>query len=203
MNELLPPNRTQFEKNLEKVTAKNSALPVAINSLSRIDQAPLEFLPYLAWQYSVDRWDNTWQPTLKRTLIKKAFRQHQIKGTSAAVRTVLSQFGYTCKFIEWFNQTPQGVPGTFDLELDINGREMSEEVFNEAKRLIEDAKPISRHLTNLKIKTQPFGKVFCAVMQHTAILTTVQPQQDASYTQNYMATAQHLAVLTTTYSRES
>ncbi|WP_269915417.1 phage tail protein I [Acinetobacter sp. HY1485] len=202
MTTLLPPNRTKFEYKLEQVTAKNTLLPVQIKSISTIDKVPNSFLPFLAWQYSVDRWENSWQPSLQRTLIKKAFRQHQIKGTCAAVRTVLSQFGYSCKFNEWFNQKPQGVPGTFELELDLNGRELTEETFNEAKRLIEDAKPASRHLTNLKVKIQPFGKVFCAAIQHSAILTTVSPLPEIQQLPTYTATVQHFSVLTTTYSRE-
>lgn len=202
MSELLPPNSTVFERNLEKITSRNCALPLNIKALSKIDDTPIEFLPFLAWQYSVDRWDNTWKPSLKRTLIKKAFRQHQIKGTQAAVKTVLTQFGYNCKFTEWFNQNPIGEAGTFELELSLNGREFSQEIFNETKQLIEDAKPKSRHLTNLKIQIQPFGEMFCAAMQHTAILTIVKPIEEPLYAQSYSATAQHVAVLTTIYSRD-
>ena len=75
MSKLLPPNSTKFERNVTDVTSKNTDLPVDIKTLSSIDQAPDQFLSFLAWQYSVDSWDPDWQPSLQRQLIKKSFRQ--------------------------------------------------------------------------------------------------------------------------------
>lgn len=165
MSKLLPPNSTDFEKNVVEVTAKNTALPVQIRTLSSIDTAPDQFLSFLAWQYSVDSWDTDWQPSIQRTLIKKSFRQHQIKGTITAIREVLNQFGYTAKFVEWWQTSPQGTPGTFTLELTLNGLEMSESVYQELNRLIADAKPVSRYLTNLTININPYcqPRIACAV----------------------------------------
>lgn len=173
MSKLLPPNRTTFERNVTTVAAKNTELAVAIKSLASIDDAPDQFLSFLAWQYSVDSWDTSWQPSLQRQLIKKSFKQHQHKGTRAAIRQVLSQFGYTAVFEEWYESDPMGIPGTFVLTLDLNGRELSEEVYQEVNRLIADAKPASRHLTNLTINVQPIVTPYYAVGCHAAETVTL------------------------------
>ena len=120
MNQLLPPNSTLFERNISTITAKNSDLQVKIADIVRVDDIKADFLPFLAWQYSVDSWDNSWQPSLQRELIKQSFRQHQIKGTIAAIRQVLGLFGYTANFTEWWQTNPQGQAGTFTLELELH-----------------------------------------------------------------------------------
>jgi len=161
MSQLLPPNSTRFERNVTEVTAQNCALPVEIKSLASIDQAPDPFLSFLAWQYSVDSWDTNWQPSLQRQLIKKSFRQHQIKGTRQ------------CIFQEWFETNPVGTPGTFTLELDLNGLELNEATYAEVNRLVKDAKPASRHLTNLVINVQPVCIPRVAIGTHGAETVTI------------------------------
>ncbi|MFW2077501.1 phage tail protein I [Acinetobacter sp. ULE_I010] len=173
MSQLLPPNSTKFDRNITTVAAKNTELAVAIKTLSSIDQAPDQFLSFLAWQYSVDSWDTDWQPSLQRALIKKSFRQHQIKGTRTAVREVLAQFGYECTFQEWFEVSPNLIPGTFTLELELNGRELTEEIYLEVNRLIKDAKPASRHLTNLTINVLPICIPRIAIGCHGAETVTI------------------------------
>ena len=173
MSKLLPPNSTKFERNLTDVAAKNTDLAVEIKTLSSIDQAPDQFLSFLAWQYSVDSWDTEWQPSLQRQLIKKSFRQHQIKGTRTAVREVLAQFGYSCVFQEWFETNPIGTPGTFTLTLELNGLELTDSTYAEVNRLVKDAKPASRHLTNLIINVQPLCITRVAVGTHSGETVTI------------------------------
>jgi len=173
MSKLLPPNSTKFERNLTDVAAKNTNLAVEIKTLSSIDQAPDQFLSFLAWQYSVDSWDTEWQPSLQRQLIKKSFRQHQIKGTRTAVREVLAQFGYSCVFQEWFETKPIGTPGTFTLTLELNGLELTDATYAEVNRLVKDAKPASRHLTNLIINVQPLCIPRVAVGTHSGETVTI------------------------------
>lgn len=173
MSKLLPPNSTKFERNLTDVAAKNTDLAVEIKTLSSIDQAPDQFLSFLAWQYSVDSWDTEWQPSLQRQLIKKSFRQHQIKGTRTAVREVLAQFGYSCVFQEWFETNPIGTPGTFTLTLELNGLELTDSTYAEVNRLVKDAKPASRHLTNLIINVQPLCIPRVAVGTHSGETVTI------------------------------
>ncbi len=173
MSQLLPPNSTIFERNVSKIASRNSTLPVEIASIARIDDVADGFLPFLAWQYSVDSWDNQWQPSPQRSLVKKSLRQHQFKGTIAAVRQVLEQFGYSATFTEWYQTAPQGVAGSFTLEVELNGREMSEAIYAELNRLIKDAKPASRHLANMTILVRPICTPRAACGVHSADITTI------------------------------
>ncbi len=68
---------------------------------------PVSFLPYLAWAFSVDRWDEGWTESVKRQVVKDAFYIHQHKGTTSAVRRVVEPFGFLIRIIEWW-QTGAG-----------------------------------------------------------------------------------------------
>lgn len=154
MKSLLPPNSTQLERNLTEVC--NDAFELSsIRIIKDIDLVPQQFLPFIAYQKSVDYWDDSWQDALKRQVIKDAKEQHKIKGTAAAIKQALEPFGYEVKLIEWFNQSPIGTPGTFALELDLIGRELNAEVFYEVNRLIYESKAASRHVSNLQITSNP------------------------------------------------
>lgn len=176
MTSLLPNSSTPLEKNVCSVTQKATELAVSIRSLASINNAPDAFLSLLAWQNSVDYWDTTWQPSLQRQLIKKSFRQHQIKGTVSAVRQVLEQFGYSATFVEWWQTDPIGEPGTFALVLDLNGVELTEATYDEVNRLVKDAKPASRYISNLTINVQPVCIGRIASFVHAGDYSTVYPQ---------------------------
>lgn len=175
-NPLLPYASTGFEHRVTDAMADNTRLAVQIDTLTQVDDAPDEFLSFLAWQYSVDSWDTAWQPSLQRALIKKSFRQHQIKGTITAIREILEKFGYEAKFTEWWQATPPLPAGSFTLELSTAGNELSEAVYLELNRLINDAKPVSRHLTNLQITISPKATLYLGVAVHMGDETIIYPQ---------------------------
>lgn len=162
-NHLLPYASTDFEHHLTDELSHNSDLPVQIALINQIDEVGADFLSFLAWQYSVDSWNNDWQPSLQRELIKQSFHQHQIKGTIAAIRQILHKFGYEATFTEWWQANPPLPAGSFTLELSTAGLELSESVYLELNRLINDAKPVSRHLTNLRINLTPRADVYLGV----------------------------------------
>lgn len=168
MKSLLPPNHTALE---EKITiVGGDAFDLAsIMVIKNIDQVPPQFLSFLAHQKSVDYWDENWQDTLKRQVIKDAKEQHKIKGTTAAIKRALEPFGYEVKLIEWFQVNPNLTPGTFDLELDMIGKELSQEVFWEVNRLVKDAKAASRVLGNLKITSNPILNIYNILVHQTAL----------------------------------
>lgn len=177
LNHLLPPNATQFERKITDALADNTRLDVNIDTLNRIDDVGDDFLSVLAWQYSVDSWDDDWQSPLKRALIKKSFANHQLKGTKAAVRQILADFGYEAKFIEWWEAEPNLPAGSFTLELATAGRELTEEVYAELNRLVNDAKPVSRHLANLAITLTPRSDVYLAVAVQAADEIVIYPKE--------------------------
>lgn len=175
MKSLLPPNSTQLERNLTAV-GKQAFDLASIRIIKDIDQVPPQFLPFIAYQKSVDYWDNNWQDSIKREVIKSSKLQHKIKGTAAAIKRALEPFGYEVTLIEWFKAEPNLTPGTFNLELDLIGKSLNQEVFNEVNRLVSDAKSAARHLGNLTITTNPVLSIHNILVHQTALTFSSLPR---------------------------
>ena len=109
-------------------------------------------------------------------MIKNSREQHRIKGTAAAIKRALEPFGYEVKLIEWFQAVPNLIPGTFNLELDLIGKSLNQEVYNEINRLVSDAKAASRHLTNLTITTNPILTIRNILVHQTAFTFSSEPK---------------------------
>lgn len=123
MNNLLPPNATVLERRLAQANAGISNIPVDIGSLMDPDEIPLPFLPWLAWHMGVDTWKDYWPEEVKRARVKAAIRIARKKGTAEAVRDVCASFGANVAMLEWFEKTPKGKPGTFEIVMTVGGRD--------------------------------------------------------------------------------
>ncbi|EPJ1876984.1 phage tail protein I [Klebsiella pneumoniae] len=126
-----------------------SDLSVPLRDLWNPWRCPVKFLPYLAWAFSVDRWEETWSETVKRQAVSDAFWIHQRKGTVAAVRRVIETLGYSMTLQEWWEVADPA--GTFRLEVDLNDIGITESMIKELERIIGDAKPVSRHISQLTL----------------------------------------------------
>ena len=175
MNTLLPPNSTSLEKKIAESGQAAFKLE-SIKVIRDVATVPAQFLSFIAYQNSVDYWDENWQDSLKRQVILDSKNQHKLKGTVAAIKRALVPFGYEVKLIEWFQATPNLTPGTFNLELDLIGKSLDEEVYNEVNRLVSDAKAASRHLANLTITTNPILTIRNILVLQTANTFTSEPQ---------------------------
>lgn len=168
----LPPNTTPLERALARACAALADTPVPLRLLWNPDRCPVDLLPFLAWSFSVDRWDDTWPETIKRGTIKAARYIHQHKGTIAAVRGVVESLGYIIKISEWWQTEPRGPRGTFALEVGVLDSGITDDMFLEMERLIDDAKPLSRHLTGLRIHLETRGQInVCAYAQFGEAVT--------------------------------
>ena len=132
---------------------------VPLRDLYNADTCPLHLLPHLAWAWSVDRWDYRWTEATKRAAIKASYYIHAHKGTIGALRRVVEPLGYLIEIVEWFNEVPLGVPGTFALKVGVLDTGITEEMYQELERLIDDAKPVARHLTGLAINLESRGSL--------------------------------------------
>jgi len=149
MKSLLPINSTQLEQAIEAASADRTVIP--LRSLYNPTTCPVHLLPHLAWAWSVDRWDDRWTEAAKRNAIRASFYIHSRKGTIGALRRVVEPLGYLLEVIEWWQTVPEGPPATFALRIGVLDTGITEEMFSELERLIDDAKPVSRHLTGLDI----------------------------------------------------
>ncbi|MAO49635.1 MAG: phage tail protein I [Pusillimonas sp.] len=177
---LLPSNSTRLERNLAKAGADVELIDATvIVKVTRVDDAPVDFLPYLAWEVSVDRWSEAWTEETKRRVIKESFYVHKRKGTIASLRRVVEPFGYLLKVVEWFTEDPPAPRGTFKLDIGVNNQGITEEVYLELERLIADTKPLSRHMIGLNITLLTRGAYYFAaatVLGDTTIVYPPDPQ---------------------------
>lgn len=155
MRSLLPLNSTPLERGIEAAFAETTLIP--LRTLYNPDTCPVHLLPHLAWAWSVDRWDPEWPEPVKRAAIKASFYIHKHKGTIGALRRVVEPLGYLIEVLEWWQTVPEGVPGTFALKVGVLDTGITEEMYLELERLIDDAKPVSRQLTGLAISLETQG----------------------------------------------
>jgi phage tail P2-like protein len=161
MTSLLPSNSTQLERALEAAFYERTIIP--LRTLYNAQTCPVHLLPHLAWAWSVDRWDHRWSEATKRSAIAASYYIHARKGTIGALRRVVEPLGYLVEVIEWFETVPKGEPGTFALKVGVLDTGITEEMYQELDRLIDDAKPVSRKLTGLAISLETQGALNIAV----------------------------------------
>jgi len=156
---LLPPNATAWEKNLARIMSTFTSTDIPIRSLWDPDTCPVNLLPYLAWAFSVDRWDSSWTEAQKRQAIKDAYYLHSLKGTVAAVKRAVSQYGATADITEWWEE--DGVPGTFRLEIGIPDTGIDHDTISAIKRMVNLSRPVSRHISDMTFIEEATVTTWC------------------------------------------
>ncbi|EIV9541570.1 phage tail protein I, partial [Klebsiella pneumoniae] len=174
-NSLLPPSSGNWLRHTEAGTARLSAITVALRTLWTPTDCPVDLLPYLAWALSVDRWDKNWPAERKIVAIQKSYWLHRRKGTRAAVRRVVEDMGFSATFAEWFEAGD--APGTFRLEVDINEVGLTPKTLSELNRLIDDAKPVSRHISQMNITSVTLGPVYVGTSLGCGEIISVYPEE--------------------------
>lgn len=173
MNSLLPKGSSALERRLAEACGDISTVPVPLRELWNPDTCPEHLLPWLAWSFSVDRWDEAWSEAVKRQVVRDAYFIHRQKGTIAAVRRVVEPFGFLIRVIEWWQSGE--TPGTFRLDIGVQDQGITEETYQELERLIAGAKPVSRHLVGLSINLQTTGSVITGAASYQGDELTVYP----------------------------
>ncbi|HGM6743418.1 TPA: phage tail protein I [Serratia marcescens] len=174
MNSLLPPGSSQLERRAAEACAGISDLSVPLRDLWNPARCPVKFLPYLAWAFSVDRWDEKWTAAEKRKAVTDAFYIHRRKGTVAAIRRVIEAMGFSMSIAEWWEVADPR--GTFRLTIDVNDVGITDEIVKELDRLIGDAKPVSRHIAGIVIATRTTGIISIGATVTHGDIITIYPQ---------------------------
>lgn len=146
---LLPPNASPFETAIEDAVTTH-AVPVPLRSLWDPQTCPESLLPWLAWSVSVDNWDATWPVEVRRAVVANAIRVQRNKGSVASVRTAIAAFGANMALREWWQNSPHGTRGTFDVVLSIAdqaGAAPTAQFVDSVIAEIDRTKPLSRHFT--------------------------------------------------------
>ncbi|WP_375581758.1 phage tail protein I [Marinobacter adhaerens] len=174
---LLPSNATPLERAAAEALAEIQRVPIPLRTLWNPKTCPAKLLPYLAWAFSVDRWDPAWTEPEKRDVIAASFFVHKKKGTISALRRVVEPLGYLLEITEWWQTVPLGTPGTFALKIGVLNTGITDSIYQELERLIDEAKPVSRHITGLDLAGESAGRFYFGMATYDGDVTAVMPYQ--------------------------
>ncbi|WP_315807486.1 phage tail protein I [Pseudomonas sp. C9-3] len=161
---LLPHNSSALERALGQVGAHATDLPVILRSLWNPETCPLNLLPWLAWAWSVDDWDDAWTERQKRDTVAQALAVQRIKGTTGAVKRALGALGMPVRIQEWFNQTPAGQPYTFRLLLDVDQSPLTKTDLGRLLDVVNSTKNLRSHLETLLLTVSSLATTRVAVV---------------------------------------
>lgn len=179
MSKLLPPNSTKFEMNFESAFSRVSNIEVNIRSFNDPLNAPVEVLPWLAWERSVDVWNKDWTEIQKRQVIQTSLKNHSIKGTIGSLDGALNSLGFPIVVQEWFNMVPQGKPYTFNIFIKTSQNNISKFDFKELTKVVRTYKNLRSHF----LEYHSFLKVLRVFTQQRPLLlakklSSLRPQVD-------------------------
>lgn len=114
---LLPPDATLRERALADVDGRLDEIDTGLIARAKSPaEAPAAYLPYLAWERSVDVYDPAWPDEVKRAVIEAAPIVHRYKGTRYAVEAALAALRVDATITEWWQEVPRGTPYTFRVQ---------------------------------------------------------------------------------------
>lgn len=148
--DLLPPNAAPGVRSMAASVARISDVPVSLRQLWNPYTCPIALLPWLAWALSIDTWKSYWPEAVKRERVAQAIAIQRKKGTADSVRQVVQSFGGAVQLREWWQQSPTGVPHTFELWLTLTGAggvEATAEYVDDVIAEVVNTKPVRSHFT--------------------------------------------------------
>lgn len=174
---LLPGNASPLERAAAEALAEIQRVPVPLRQLWNPHTCPAHLLPYLAWAFSVDRWDPAWSNAAKREVIATSFYVHRKKGTIAALRRVVEPLGYLLEVTEWWQLEPMGEPGTFALRIGVLETGITDAMYLELTRLVDDAKPLTRHVIGMDLLGESRGRFYVGAATYDGDVTAIYPYE--------------------------
>jgi len=156
---LLPPSsvsaeRAQEQATTEPVQALNTSM---VRWVKNPDECPQHLLPWLAWEFAVDFWEDSWSEADKRQVIKDAAYVHQHRGTAGAVRRALGSVSLPTTVVEWWEDTPRKDPYTFRIEV-YSQQAIDEALYSRIRRQVEKAKNLRSQLSTIDVIADLGGK---------------------------------------------
>ncbi len=149
---LLPPGALKEERSIEQ-TGSEQIMALDTDMVRKVknpDTCPSHLLPWLAWEFAVDFWDDSWTEEEKRQVIRDAAYVHQHKGTAGAVRRSLGAVSLPTTVVEWWEETPRREPYTFRVEV-YSQQEIDDVLYSRIRRQVEKAKNLRSQLSSIDV----------------------------------------------------
>ena len=187
MTSLLPTNATQLELDIERelIDAQASALPVPV--VWDPARCPVALLPYLAWSFAVDVWDDAWPEARKRQVIASAVYVHRRRGTVGAIRRALEALDLGVTISRWFEHG--GDPYTLRAEVEIEDRPLTAGEIALITDTIIRTKAARSWLESLRVFLTARGSAFVAAAPASGVDMLVGPPPLEEEAVSYVACA--------------
>lgn len=131
--------------------------------MSRIDYLAEDVVDLLAWQMHIDWYDSAADITIKRQLVKSAYRIHRHRGTPAAVEEVIQIYFGDGYVQEWFEYG--GDPYRFKVVT--SNPSVTAELANQFISVLNSAKNTRSHLETILIALSGEMNLYFAGIVHT------------------------------------
>ena len=176
-NALLPPNATQFEKDLAESAAGISNIDLTdISNLYNPDLCPADLLRWLAYSLQVDYWNVDWTETIKRAYLKQHLESRRIRGTAGSLKKALAALNMDITVIEWWQADPPTAPGTFTVEVDLLDEGIGADTQAEIDRIITLHKNVRSQLTVINVYQPVAGDAYAGGVLQDSEEITIYPQ---------------------------
>lgn len=152
----------------------------------RIDSVPDEVLPFLIREFSIEEFvEPGMTPAMIRRLLKGSYELHASKGFVFGVRRGWRMLGIdVVSWVQWFQTTPKGAPGTHKITVRVSeeiisgeGVALSERVQRALARMAEGMKRKSQDLA-IRVKVDGPSvpvKVGLYLLSRLTLRTTIDP----------------------------
>lgn len=121
----------------------------AFKNLANPEICEAKYLPFLAYAFKVDFWDDNLTENDKRNLIKSSLLLHQRKGTVWAIEQVFKALNIKAVVKEWFNYG--GEPYHFKIDLALEDKELTLQRADELTKYIGIYKNVRSILDELSL----------------------------------------------------
>ncbi|MBJ7550738.1 phage tail protein I [Marinomonas ostreistagni] len=201
MSSLLPPNSTQYERDLEASMSRISDVPVPIGTLWNPQTCPETHLAWLAWALSVEGWHDELTEQEKRDMIAQSADYHRRKGTKGAILEIARWILDIADLDQ--HRAFEAPPHSFRLRVEGDGRIKSKAHFDRLVRMVNSAKAARSNFFSLQVKkkgeqTPLFGTAIHALTETNVrheVRAIVDPQQPLFLTAVHCSTSYSIGAM--------
>lgn len=136
---------------------------------AEISSMPENILDYMAVEYELPVYDESYDIDTKRKLIANALLVYMAAGTKEATENIIDIVFGKSKIKEW-TELEGGEPGTFEVSIDTR---VTDKLYEQAESAIRKVKNASSHLTRLITKREASLKETCKVAESEHVIQTL------------------------------
>ncbi|MDO5562509.1 MAG: phage tail protein I, partial [Synergistaceae bacterium] len=134
------------------------------------DTCPANLLPWLAWAFHADDWNDEWPEGVKRAVVRDSLEMHRRKGTVWAVKRALANVGYPVTLNE-----DTGQAYIFDLAVSLSDGANVEAAYQKVCGAATKAKNTRSHIGNISLGSKTTGTMHAGCVFVSGAKVEIQP----------------------------